>query len=138
MELEEKPTLFVEIQGSALGVREQIEIFGEIAETNNVLKFDWSDQPETINKLWSARHAAYYAALALDPGKKGFPTDVCVPISRLTECILETKKDLEESEILFEKQFGFRKYHSTNIALISIVEKIRKIWMINYISVTFL
>ncbi len=100
MELEEKPTLFVEIQGSALGVREQIEIFGEIAETNNVLKFDWSDQPETINKLWSARHRAYYAALALDPGKKGFTTDVCVPISRLTECILETKKDLEESEIL--------------------------------------
>ncbi len=100
MELEEKPTLFVEIQGSALGVREQIEIFGEIAETNNVLKFDWSDQHETINKLWSARHAAYYAALALDPGKKGFTTDVCVPISRLTECILETKKDLEESEIL--------------------------------------
>ncbi len=100
MELEEKPTLFVEIQGSALGVREQIEIFGEIAETNNVLKFDWSDQHETINKLWSARHGAYYAALALDPGKKGFTTDVCVPISRLTECILETKKDLEESEIL--------------------------------------
>ncbi len=100
MELEEKPTLFVEIQGSALGVREQIEIFGEIAETNNVLKFDWSDQLETINKLWSARHGAYYAALALDPGKKGFTTDVCVPISRLTECILETKKDLEESEIL--------------------------------------
>ena len=100
MKLEEKPTLFVEIQGSALGVREQIEIFGEIAETNNVLKFDWSDQPETINKLWSARHRAYYAALALDPGKKGFTTDVCVPISRLTECILETKKDLEESEIL--------------------------------------
>ena len=100
MELEEKPTLFVEIQGSALGVREQIEIFGEIAETNNVLKFDWSDQHETINKLWSARHRAYYAALALDPGKKGFTTDVCVPISRLTECILETKKDLEESEIL--------------------------------------
>ena len=100
MELEEKPTLFVEIQGSALGVREQIEIFGEIAETNNVLKFDWSDQLETINKLWSARHGAYYAALALDPGKKGFTTDVCVPISRLTECILETKKDLEESEIV--------------------------------------
>ncbi len=100
MELDEKPTLFVEIQGSALGVREQIEIFGEIAETNNVLKFDWSDQHETINKLWSARHGAYYAALALDPGKKGFTTDVCVPISRLTECILETKKDLEESEIL--------------------------------------
>ena len=100
MELEEKPTLFVEIQGSALGVREQIEIFGEIAETNNVLKFDWSDQHETINNLWKARHGAYYAALALEPGKKGFPTDVCVPISRLTECILETKKDLEESEIL--------------------------------------
>ena len=49
--------------------------------------------------MWQARHDAYYAALALRPGSKGWPTDVCVPISRLAECIAETKRDLAQSSI---------------------------------------
>ena len=59
-----------------------------------MIEFDWSDQQGEIDKL---RHSAYYAALNLCPGKKAFTTDVCVPISSLTECILETKKDIEAS-----------------------------------------
>ena len=97
---EEKPTLFIEIVGSPLGVKEQIERFKEISSLNNVINFDWSDSREEIDKIWSARHDAYYAALNLAPGKKAFTTDVCVPISRLTECILETKKDIENSNII--------------------------------------
>ena len=94
------PTLFVEIQGTPLGVKEQSEIFKEIANTNNALKFQWSDRSEEIEVLWSARHDAYYAALSLAPGKKAFTTDICVPISKLTDCILETKKDIEKSNII--------------------------------------
>ena len=56
-------------------------------------------RPEERSKLWQARHDAYYAALALRPGSKGWPTDVCVPISRLAECIAETKRDLAQSSI---------------------------------------
>ena len=94
------PTLFVEIQGMPLSVKEQSEIFRDIAKANNILKFQWSDRSEEIEVLWSARHDAYYAALALAPGKKAFTTDICVPISNLTECIIETKKDIEQSNII--------------------------------------
>jgi len=94
------PTLFIEIQGTPLGVKEQSEIFKEIANTNNALKFQWSDRSEEIEVLWSARHDAYYAALSLAPGKKAFTTDICVPISKLTDCIIETKKDIEKSNII--------------------------------------
>ena len=94
------PTLFVEIQGMPLSVKEQSEIFRDIAKANNILKFQWSDRSEEIEVLWSARHDAYYAALALAPGKKAFTTDICVPISNLADCIIETKKDIEESNII--------------------------------------
>ena len=94
------PTLFVEIQGTPLGVKEQSEIFKEIANANNALKYQWSHRSEEIETLWSARHDAYYAALSLAPGKKAFTTDICVPISKLANCILETKKDIQNSSII--------------------------------------
>ena len=87
------PTLFVEIQGMPLSVKEQSEIFRDIAEANNILKFQWSDRSEEIEVLWRARHDAYYAAIALATGKKAFTTDICVPISNLADCIIETKKE---------------------------------------------
>ena len=94
------PTLFIEIHGTALSVKEQLETFKNIAITNNILNFDWANDNKEIDLLWSARHDAYYAALNLVPGKKAFTTDVCVPISNLTNCILETKKDIENSNII--------------------------------------
>ena len=97
---DEKPTLFIEIHGSPLGVKEQIQQFQMISKENDSIKFDWSDQQTEIDRLWSSRHNAYYAALNLCPGKKAFTTDVCVPISSLTECILETKRDVEASNII--------------------------------------
>lgn len=94
------PTLFFEFHGTERGVEEQVEMVGEIAGELGGSEFRWARQQEDRAKLWQARHDAYYAALALRPGAKGWPTDVCVPISRLAECILETKRDIEASGLI--------------------------------------
>ena len=94
------PTLFFEFHGTEAGVKEQAEMVAAIAAEHGGLEFAWATRPEDRSKLWQARHDAYYAALALRPGSKGWPTDVCVPISRLADCILETKQDLAESNML--------------------------------------
>jgi D-lactate dehydrogenase (cytochrome) len=94
------PTLFFEFHGTDAGVKEQAEMVAVIADEHGGMEFAWATRPEDRSKLWQARHDAYYAALALRPGAKGWPTDVCVPISRLADCILETKQDLAESNML--------------------------------------
>ncbi len=93
------PTLFFEFHGSPAGVAEQAETVKAIAADHGGDDFRWATTPEARSKLWQARHDAYYAALALRPGSKGWATDVCVPISRLAECIRETKRDLAQSPI---------------------------------------
>lgn len=97
---EEKPTLFFEFHGSENSTAEQAETVGEIAGENGGDAFKWARHAEDRNALWQARHDAYYAALALAPGRRGIATDVCVPISRLAECILETRKDIDESDMI--------------------------------------
>ena len=97
---EAKPTLFFEFHGTAAGVVEQAETVQAIAGEFGGSDFKWATKTEDRNYLWQARHDAYYAALAQRPGSQGWPTDVCVPISRLAECIAETKKDLEETVLL--------------------------------------
>jgi D-lactate dehydrogenase (cytochrome) len=92
------PTLFFEFHGSPAGVAEQAETVKAIACEHGD-DFRWATTSEERSKLWQARHDAYYAALALRPGSKGWATDVCVPISRLAECISETKRDLAQSPI---------------------------------------
>jgi len=92
---EVKPTLFFEFHGSAAGVAENAEAVGEIAAEFGGSAFQWTTKAEERSKLWQARHDVFYAGLALAPGKKGIATDVCVPISRLAECILETKADTD-------------------------------------------
>ena len=72
------------------------EITGEFGGSG----FQWTTALEERNQLWQARHDAYYAAMALRPGAKGWATDVCVPISRLAECILETRADVDREELL--------------------------------------
>lgn len=71
----------------------------EIPSMNGGSEFKWSNLPEERSKLWKARHEAYYAAVNLRAGAIGWATDVCVPISRLAECILESKKDLESCSV---------------------------------------
>lgn len=98
--LAEVPTLFVEFHGSTAGVAEQAETFGAIATDAGGGPFRWTSDAQERGALWQARHDAYWAALALDPAKKGFSTDVCVPISRLAECVAETKRDIEASGLI--------------------------------------
>jgi D-lactate dehydrogenase (cytochrome) len=93
------PTLFFEFHGSPSGVAEQSETVKAIAADYGGEDFRWATTAEERSRLWQARHDAYYAALALRPGSKGWATDVCVPISRLAECIRETKQDLAQSSI---------------------------------------
>lgn len=93
----EKPTLFFEFHGTAAGVAEQAETVEALAAENGGDGFRWTMQAEERSKLWQARHDAYYACLAHTPGKKGWATDVVVPISRLAECIVETKADIGRS-----------------------------------------
>ena len=91
------PTLFLEFHGTQASVAEQAERVQELAAENGGADFQWAIKTEERNKLWQARHDAGYAAKALRPGCKIWATDVCVPISRLAECIRETKADLEDS-----------------------------------------
>jgi D-lactate dehydrogenase (cytochrome) len=92
--MDEVPTLFLEFQGSSASVQEQAETVELLAKENGCAGFVWSDRAEDRAQLWQARHNAYYAGLALKPNAIGLVTDVCVPISRLAECIRETKTDL--------------------------------------------
>jgi len=94
LDLAAVPTLFVEFHGSEASVREQSERFGEIASEFGGGDFVWATRPEERNRLWQARHDAYWAAVAMRAGAKTFSTDVCVPISRLADCVNETAADL--------------------------------------------
>lgn len=95
--LPELPTLFFEFHGSQRHTQEQIEMVGELSQMNGGGTFEWATKTEDRNRLWRARHEAFYAAVGLRPGCVGWSTDVCVPIGRLAECITETKKELARS-----------------------------------------
>lgn len=91
--LPEKPHLFMEFHGSKASVAEQSEIMKDIASDFEGGDFQWSTKVEERNKLWAARHTAFFATKALKPGFDGMSTDVCVPISKLAEAISDTTKD---------------------------------------------
>ena len=92
-----KPTLFFEFHGSEAGVREQSAAMQSASDEFGGSAYQWATKTEDRTRLWKARHDAYYAALAFKPGMTSFATDACVPISRLADCILETKVDVERS-----------------------------------------
>jgi len=94
--LREAPTLFLEFHGTPEGAREQVETFRAIAGDHGGGDFEWAEKPEERTRLWQARHDAYWASKELRPGTEAFATDVCVPISRLAECVNETRKDIAE------------------------------------------
>ena len=97
---ETKPTLFFEFHGTADGVAEQAGLMQQIAAEHGGGEFRWAVAQEERSALWKARHNAYYAALALKPGSFGFSTDACVPISRLADCVLETREDIDATGLI--------------------------------------
>lgn len=94
------PTLFLEFHGTAASIAEQAQNVAVLARDLGGGDFQWATGLADRNRLWQARHDALYAALALRPGARAFPTDVCVPISRLAECITATQADLHSTSLL--------------------------------------
>ena len=97
---EAKPTLFFEFHGTEGGVEEQSSLMQQIVAEHGGGAFRWATAQEDRTKLWKARHNAYYAGLALKPGSFGFATDACVPISRLADCVLETRADVDATGLV--------------------------------------
>jgi len=98
--LPEVPMLFLEFHGSDASVAEQSKRFGEIAGELGGGPFDWAIKVEDRSRLWQARHDAYWAGRSLRPGVQAIPTDVCVPISRLAECVAATQADIAENHLV--------------------------------------
>jgi D-lactate dehydrogenase (cytochrome) len=80
-------------------VKEQAETVQAIADEHRGMGFEWSATPEERSRLWAARHSAYFACLALRPNARVLSTDVCVPISRLADCIAETEEEVRRSRL---------------------------------------
>jgi D-lactate dehydrogenase (cytochrome) len=100
LSLPETPLLLLEFHGSAIEVAEQSKNFGEIARECGGGDFTWTTRPEDRTRLWQARHDAYWSVKALRPGSGVVATDVCVPISRLADCVTETEEDLKRLDLL--------------------------------------
>ena len=100
LSLPETPMLFLEFHGTEASVAEQAERFGEIAADLGGGPFEWTVKPEDRTRLWQARHDAYWAVIGLRPGAKAFATDVCVPLSRLAECVTETQRDIVKHKMI--------------------------------------
>ncbi|CAO1659275.1 FAD-binding oxidoreductase [Salinicola sp. NYA28a] len=96
----EKPTLFLEFHGTHAGVKEQAEAMAELCQEFGGSDFAWATKEEERQTLWQARHDAAYAAKALRPGMEFLATDICVPISKLAECIEATQADVAESGLV--------------------------------------
>ncbi|MCG7624367.1 FAD-binding oxidoreductase [Epibacterium sp. Ofav1-8] len=100
LSLPEVPLLLLEFHGSDTGVVEQADTFAQIAEEFGGFDIAATSTAEERNKLWQARHDMYWACLGLRPGAKGISTDVCVPISRLAECVSTARAKAEEMGLM--------------------------------------
>jgi D-lactate dehydrogenase (cytochrome) len=98
--LDEKPTLFLEFHGTEVSARDQVAMFKQIAESEGSIRFDWAEKEEDRRRLWKARHDVYWAVKSRWPGKDLLATDICVPISRLAECVRETEQDIQEHGLI--------------------------------------
>jgi len=98
--LAETPMLFLEFHGTEASVAEQSKRFGEIAAEFGGGPFTWTTRPEERTRLWEARHNAAMSNFSLRPGAAMIATDVCVPISRLADCVTETQADIAKSRLI--------------------------------------
>jgi D-lactate dehydrogenase (cytochrome) len=97
--LREVPMLLCEFHGTQASVEEQAKSVQAIAAEHGGLDFEWATRQEERTRLWQARHDAYLACMQLRPGNRGVATDVCVPVSRLAECIAATNEDIAKASM---------------------------------------
>ena len=100
LDLASKPTLFFEFQGTPASVAEQASMVGEIAASNKGDDFSWTSGEEERNRLWQARHDMFWAFKEAWPNRHAWATDVCVPISRLAESLLQVQQDVADNELI--------------------------------------
>ena len=91
-----EPTLFFEFHGSEISNKESIKVVEELSNNNKGSKFKWAADLEERNKLWQARWDVYYSVKALVNNGRVYSTDVCVPISRITECVNFAEKEVNK------------------------------------------
>jgi D-lactate dehydrogenase (cytochrome) len=113
--LTESPLLMLEFHGTTAGAAEQADTFGEIAEDFGGTGFEWTSNAEERNRLWKARHEYYWATLQTRPGADGIATDVCVPISRLADCVGRANEMLDELDLvgMIVGHVGDGNFHTT-------------------------
>jgi len=127
------PTLFLEFHGTEAGVAEQAQSVEALALDHGGSGFAWARDAEARNKLWKARHDAYWAGIAWRPGKKGITTDVCVPISRLAEALLGAKADIEASgfEAPIVGHVGDGNFHTIILVEEGNAEEMERAWALD-------
>jgi D-lactate dehydrogenase (cytochrome) len=99
LSLKIEDTLAFEFHGSPAGVREQVEMVAAIVEENGGKDFEWANAAEERNRLWKARHNAFYAVVSQRENAKGWSSDVCVPVSQLSGCIVKTRELLADCSV---------------------------------------
>jgi D-lactate dehydrogenase (cytochrome) len=100
LSLEEKPTIFFKFHGSEVGVEDEVRQVEEVVRQFEGGKFDWASEKKRRDQIWEGRKGALWATMAYKAENQVWTTDVCVPISRLADCIQTTKKDIEQSGLL--------------------------------------
>ena len=127
--LPESPLLMLEFHGTEAGVAEQSTRFGEIAEEFGGGPFVWTTKPEERTKLWQARHDVYWSAIAFRPGARAIATDVCVPISRLADCISETQADIAASDLIapIVGHVGDGNFHLTPLVMMEDAAEVKRL-----------
>jgi D-lactate dehydrogenase (cytochrome) len=127
--LPESPLLMLEFHGTEAGVAEQSTRFGEIAAEFGGGPFQWTTKPEERSKLWQARHDVYWSSVAWRPGAKAIATDVCVPISRLADCIEATQADIAEMGLVapIVGHVGDGNFHLTPMIMMDDAEEVRRV-----------
>jgi len=127
--LPETPMLLVEFHGSETSVAEQAERFGEIAKDLGGGPFEWATKAEERSKLWQARHDAYWAQRGIRPGSEALATDVCVPISRLAECVAETQADAAQAGFIapIVGHVGDGNFHVTPLVDVNDADEMKKV-----------
>ena len=133
LDLPVRPTLFLEFHGTEAGAREQAESVRAITDELGGGDFKWTSNTDERNRMWRARHDVGYACLAYRPGCKMLATDVCVPISRLAQCIAETRADLDASSLIapIVGHVGDGNFHVTILIDMENEAEVREAWELN-------